>query len=57
MANTNVVPKKCDKCGKVTKGIWKTNALWLCYICYQKTKHMMPNNRKDYSKVLPMDKI
>ena len=57
MANTNVVKKECDKCGKITKGIWRYKSQMLCYVCYTKKVIMMPNNRKDYSKVLPMDKI
>ena len=43
MANTNVVFKKCEVCGKITKGIWIRKGKMMCYICYMKGLTKLPN--------------
>lgn len=42
MANTNVVPKKCENCPIITKGIWIRKGKMLCYDCYVKATTRMP---------------
>lgn len=42
MANTSVVPKACQKCEKVTKGIWVRKGKMLCWKCYKKATTRMP---------------
>jgi len=49
MANTNVVFKKCGRCGKMTKGIWIRSGKMMCYICYMKNLTKMPNLWKKVS--------
>jgi len=43
MANNSVVMKKCDRCGKKTRGIWKRRGFMLCYVCYMKGLTKIPN--------------
>lgn len=41
MANTNVSFRRCDKCKKSTKGIWRYKNKFLCYQCYMNSTTKM----------------